>query len=118
MKGTKKKATEEDFKDNSKLEEQIASMLENEYGEDTDVLQLIEELEKTPEDESQEEAHAKDGENSDIRKCRNCGIEALFINGTCTECGHDLSEKDSEADEEESPGDESDFSGYNIDNDE
>jgi hypothetical protein len=117
-KQTKPGEKEEDYQEDSKLEEEIASMLESEYGKDTEVLQLIEELEKAPEEDTQSEAHSKETDQSDIRKCRNCGIEALFINDVCTECGHSLTDHQEEPEEEDSPDDEPVISGYNIDSDE
>ena len=118
-KPTKGKGKEEAaYEGDLKLEEEMASMLKSEYGEDTEVLELIEELEKAPEEEASSDKHAKEGDSNEIRHCPNCRFDALFINACCTECGHTLGEKPADSEGKEGADDDSDFSGYNTDSDE
>lgn len=100
------------------LEEEMAAMLKSEYGEDTEVLELIEELEKTPDREAGTEHKSKEGDSSEIRHCPNCRFDALFINCCCSECGHTLNGKKPDDDDDTEEDDDTGFSGYNTDNDE
>jgi|GEM_PF-3879661 len=118
-KATKSKTKEEEsFESDPILEEEMASMLKSEYGEDTEVLELIKQLEKTPEEETSGDKHVKESDHNEIRHCPNCRFDALFTNSCCSECGHTLGEKAEDTDEEVETDDDSGFSGYNTDNDE
>lgn len=90
--------------EDSELEEEMVSMLEDEYGKDTEVLQLIKELEKNPGGDDKSEDEEDDSEKDDLRRCRECGLETVVISGQCSECGAKCDFRKS--------------SGYNSDEDE
>jgi hypothetical protein len=101
-----------------KLEEEMANMLKSEYGEDTEVLNLIEELEKTSTEKQPKDDISKDIENEEERRCAGCGLDTLYINSQCSVCGHKLGKKVKHDIDDSSDNDIHDDTGYNNDNDE
>lgn len=89
-----KKTTEpEDLSEDLCLEEEVATMLKTEYGEDTEILKIIDEMEKQSKEDSKQTRDQDEDEDSDFRRCPNCGLDTLFIDKMCSECEYCLKSK-------------------------
>lgn len=87
----KRRSKKESTDKEQEVSESLATILKDQLGEDDDTLRLIKQLEKqdpNAEDNKKEEKIEKDRTN--YRRCPNCGLDTLFVNNVCSECGYKL----------------------------
>ena len=91
-----KKRTLESHNVDDETAESLADILREELGEDKDTLSLIKQVLKQEayiEDESEDSRNIKK-DQTDYRRCPACGLDSLFINNICSECGHKLTRRE------------------------
>lgn len=90
-KGENKKKKKEKIGEEEEVSESLATILREELGEDDDTLSLIKQLEDPQRFDAIDEKKEKNALTKDqtqYRRCTECGLDTLFINGVCSECGH------------------------------